>query len=116
MGCAQPDFCMPYDPYNPYGNFCPVYCTEEEQLCPGGEGMPDFCMPIDAKSPCPQFCPVNCGQNEMYCPGGFDANQCEMPGWCNPYDVTALCQHEYPVMKTFCVRQMDFANKFVQCM
>ena len=25
-------------------------------------------------------------------------------------------QNEEPVVKTFCVRQMEFANQFVQCM
>merc|ERR1712020_548470 len=37
-------------------------------------------------------CPVNCGPNEMLCPKGADENGCELPGYCQHNDPTAICQ------------------------
>merc|ERR1711962_1382909 len=71
-GCAQPDFCLPTDPF--YPTFCPKQCNSDELLCPGGYDsytqMPleDFCVPINPD--CPTFCPAECYHGDMKCPGG----------------------------------------------
>ena len=49
-----PDTCIPWKTGNCF-NYCPVYCYENEQKCPGGMDyhecpMHDSCEPIDSKS------------------------------------------------------------------
>ena len=70
--------------------FCPVFCKEDEQLCPGtwdhetGENLsPDICIPMK-NGTCYNYCPeTNCGENELVCSGGLDAEGCKIPDFCH---------------------------------
>ena len=53
--------------------FCPVFCKENEQMCPGprdhGTGKqtsPDYCL--DKDEHCPLCPPVKCSERQMKCP------------------------------------------------
>merc|ERR1711976_634273 len=70
-GCYAMDTCMQMKDSNGCPANCATFCSEKDQLCPGGvdyNGCPmkDFCAPSDS------FCPAMCGKGEMVCSGGFD--------------------------------------------
>ena len=58
-GCPEPDYCTFKEYTSNSGkmmctNHCATYCSDMEQVCPGGENMdgckePDFCVPKDCK-------------------------------------------------------------------
>merc|ERR1712165_464832 len=79
-GCQRGATCAPKDPR--CSTRCPVYCNEDEMMCPGhmdhhtGCQAPDTCIAKDPK--CPTYCPEHCRDDEDLCPGPVDANGPQM--------------------------------------
>merc|ERR1712165_472226 len=99
-GCQRGATCAPKDPR--CSTVCPVYCNENEMMCPGnmdhntGCRMADTCMPRDPK--CGSMCPVHCPEGHMQCAGGTDWNGCKGPDTCMPRDPKcgSMCQVHCP--------------------
>jgi len=89
-GCQRGATCAPKDPTGRCSTVCPVYCNENEMMCPGhmdhntGCRMHDTCIAKDPK--CPTHCPEHCRDDEDLCPGPVDANGCKGPDTCMPRD------------------------------
>merc|ERR1712156_385659 len=89
-GCQRGATCAPKDPTGRCSTVCPVYCNENEMMCPGHMDhhtecrMPDTCIAKDPK--CPTHCPEHCRDDEDLCPGPVDANGCKGPDTCMPRD------------------------------
>ena len=94
-GCRRANTCAPKDPDTGLmcPTKCPVYCNENEMMCPGDptsyavgceDHVEDICITKDPD--CPTHCPVYCRPNEVMCPGAVDSKGCREPDTCMPQD------------------------------